>query len=77
MRQKRVYSLPWTPMNCSRRLEYPLELLIIAKAAHPDKFADINIGNFALEFYQKLYGVDIEAAKMLRSAQILDWTEQF
>lgn len=77
VRQKRVYSLPWTPMNCSRRLEYPLELLIIAKAAHPDKFTDINIGEFALEFYQKLYGVDIEAAKMLRSAQILDWTEQF
>ena len=77
VKNRRVYSLPWTPMNCSRRLEYPLELLIIAKAAHPDKFADINIGAFALEFYQKLYGVDMEVAKMLRSAQILDWTEQF
>ncbi|MBP3675669.1 MAG: iron ABC transporter substrate-binding protein, partial [Campylobacter sp.] len=72
-----VYSLPWTPMNCSRRLEYPLEILIIAKAAYPQLFKDINIGEFALEFYKKLYNVDDDGAKMLRKTQLIDWTQQF
>ena len=27
VREQRVYPLPWTPMNCARRLEYPLDLL--------------------------------------------------
>lgn len=64
-------------MNCSRRLEYPLEILIIAKAAYPQLFKDINIGEFALEFYKKLYNVDDDGAKMLRKTQLIDWTQQF
>ena len=77
IKEQRVYSLPWTPMNCSRRLEYPLEILIIAKAAYPQLFKDINIGEFALEFYKKLYNVDDDGAKMLRKTQLIDWTQQF
>ncbi|MCR8679082.1 MULTISPECIES: ABC transporter substrate-binding protein [Campylobacter] len=77
LKEKRVYSLPWTPMNCSRRLEYPLELLIIAKAAHQQEFKDINIAEFAIEFYKKLYNIDDEKAKMLRKTQLLDWTQKF
>lgn len=77
IKEQRVYSLPWTPMNCSRRLEYPLEILIIAKAAYPQLFKDINIGEFALEFYKKLYNVDDDRAKMLRKTQLIDWTQQF
>lgn len=77
LKEKRVYSLPWSPMNCSRRLEYPLELLIIAKAAHPKEFEDINIAEFALDFYKNLYSVDEDGAKMLRKAQLIDWTSEF
>ena len=75
VKEKKVYPLPWSPMNCARRLEYPLELLIIAKATYPKLFADINIAEFSLEFYKKIYHVDDKTAKALRSEQILDWLE--
>jgi iron complex transport system substrate-binding protein len=70
---KRVYAMPWTPMNCARRVEYPIDMLIIAKAAYPERFRDIKVYDFALEFYQKVYGVDLEKAQGLRSTQLLDW----
>ena len=73
VKSKRVYSMPWTPMNCARRLEYPLDMLIIAKAAYPDRFKDINIHAFALDLYTKLYGVDEKTARGLASTQLLDW----
>ena len=60
-------------MNASRRIEYPLDMLIIAKAAYPDRFADINVYDFALKFYQEVYGVDEVTAAGLRSTQLLDW----
>lgn len=73
VREKRVYAMPWSPMNCSRRVEYPLDMLIIAKAAYPDRFADISVYDFACRFYQDVYGVDEETARKLRSHQLLDW----
>ena len=73
VKNKRVYAMPWSPMNCARRVEYPIDMLIIAKAAHPDLFADINVYDFALRFYQDVYGVDAETAAGLRSTQLLDW----
>lgn len=69
----RVYALPWSPMNASRRVEYPLDMLIIAKAAYPERFADISVYDFALRFYQDIYGVSEETARGLRSTQRLDW----
>jgi iron complex transport system substrate-binding protein len=74
VKDKRVYAMPWTPMNCARRVEYPIDLLIIAKAAYPDKFQDIKINQFALDFYKKVYGVNDTVARELRSNQWLDWT---
>lgn len=74
VQNKRVYALPWTPMNCSRRVEYPLDILIIAKAAYPELFKDIKVHQFALDFYKKVYNVDDKTAKALRSEQLLDWT---
>ena len=73
VKSRRVYALPWSPMNASRRIEYPLDMLIIAKAAYPDRFADINVYDFALKFYQEVYGVDEVTAAGLRSTQLLDW----
>ena len=73
VREKRVYAMPWSPMNCSRRVEYPLDMLIVAKAAYPDRFADINVYAFACKFYQDVYGVDEKTAQQLRSHQLLDW----
>ena len=73
VKNKRVYAMPWSPMNCSRRMEYPIDMLIIAKAAYPEKFKDINVYQWVLDFYQRVYHVDLETAKKLRSHQLLDW----
>lgn len=69
--------MPWSPMNCARRLEYPLDLLIIAKAANMDSFKDIKVHELVLDLYKNLYHVDENKAKELRSEQILDWTLEY
>jgi iron complex transport system substrate-binding protein len=76
VRQKRVYALPWTPCNCARRAEYPIELLIMAKAAYPGLFADIRVHAWALDFYQQVYRTDEETARRIRRAQWLDWMQK-
>ncbi len=73
VREKRVYALPWTPENCARRLEYPIDLFIMAKGAYPDRFRDVAVARWALEFYQRIYGIDEVQAAALRRAQWLDW----
>jgi iron complex transport system substrate-binding protein len=74
VREKRVYALPWTPMNCARRLEYPLDLLVMAKGAFPARFRDVAVHERALAFYRRTYRVDDRQALELRRAQWLDWT---
>ena len=74
IKNKRVYAMPWSPMNCARRVEYPIDILIIAKAAYPQLFSDIKVHKFVLDFYKDVYGVSEDQAKALRSEQILDWT---
>ncbi|AKB83955.1 ABC transporter, solute-binding protein [Methanosarcina barkeri 3] len=74
VKNKRIYSMPYTPRNCDRRLEYPLDLLIVAKGCYPDRFQDIKVSDFALKLYQDIYGVDLATAEKIRSAQYLDWT---
>ena len=76
VKHRKVYALPWSPMNASRRVEYPLDMLIIAKAAYPERFADISVYDFALRFYQDVYGVDEKTARGLRSTQLLDWMDE-
>ncbi len=76
IQNKKIYAMPWTPMNCARRLEYPLDMLIIAKSAYPDRFADINVYEFAKNFYKDVYGVDDLIAEKLRSHQLLDWMKE-
>lgn len=75
IKEHHVYSLPWTPCNCdASRLECPIDLMIIAKAAYPDRFEDIKVNEWVLDYYQDLYGVDEETAKNMRSVHWLDWT---
>ncbi|MDR1395304.1 MAG: ABC transporter substrate-binding protein [Deltaproteobacteria bacterium] len=73
VRNRRVYAMPWRATFCGPRLQYILDLMVMAKAAYPDKFQDLNIYSFALDFYQKIYRTDRETAEKLRSAQLLDW----
>lgn len=77
VKEKQVFAMPWSPMNCARRVEYPIDMLIIAKAAYPKIFSDIKVHEFVLKFYKDVYGVDDETAKKLRSEQILDWMIEY
>lgn len=72
VKNRRVYALPWT-CRSTKRLEYPIHVMVIAKAAYPELFADINLGEWLLDFYKNVYGVDYETAKALRSVQWMDW----
>jgi len=76
VREKRVYALPWSPMNCARRLEYPLDLLIMAKGAYPGRFRDLAVHQWALAFYRRTYLIDEQRALALRRGQWLDWTAE-
>ena len=76
VREKRVYALPWSPMNCARRLEYPLDLLIMAKGAYPGRFRDLAVHQWALAFYRRTYLIDEQQALALRRGQWLDWTAE-
>jgi len=73
VRQARVMALPWTPWNCEKRLEYPIDAMVIAKAAYPEIFGDIDLADWLLDFYQGVYGVDKNTARKIRAAQWMDW----
>jgi iron complex transport system substrate-binding protein len=70
---RRVTALPWTPCNCQKRVEYPIEVMVVAKAAYPERFADIDLNIWLLDFYQQVYGVDRKTAEELRAVQWMDW----
>ncbi len=74
VRNRAVSALPWTPCNCEKRLEYPIDIMVMAKAAYPERFQDIDLSEWLLTFYQNLYGVDQNTAKELRACQWMDWT---
>ena len=69
----RVMSLPWTPCNCAKRLEYPIDVMVIAKAAYPELFEDLALDDWVLEYYMNVYAVDQATAEKLRTAQWRDW----
>jgi len=47
--------------------------MVIAKAAYPERFEDVDLGEWLLDFYMNVYNVDRETAVELRSAQWMDW----
>ncbi len=76
VKNKRVMALPWSPCNCDKRLEYPIDVMVMAKAAYPERFSDIELGDWLLDFYENVYGVNSTTAEGLRSAQWMDWTAE-
>ena len=57
-------------------LEFPIEILIEAKAAYPDRFKDVNVGDLLSEHYKALYGLNDEQVKELKEAMGLDWMDK-
>ena len=72
LQQRRVAALPWTPCNCDKRLEYPLDALVMAKLAYPDRFRDVDVATHAEAFFSRVYGVDAIVARSLRRALWID-----
>lgn len=76
VKDRAVTVLPWTPCNCEKRLEYPIDIMVMAKAAYPERFRDIRLDEWLLGFYQNIYRVDPETAGQLLSRQWMDWTRE-
>ena len=69
-----VAALPFTPCNNEKRLEFPIDVMVMAKTAYPVRFKDIDLASWVLDFYKRLYSVDTATAKGLRACQWMDWT---
>ena len=76
VKNRAVTALPWTPCNCEKRLEYPIDVMVMAKAAYPEKFKDINLCSWLKHFYTTVYGVDQATAQKLVSCQWMEWACQ-
>ncbi|MDD1762675.1 MAG: ABC transporter substrate-binding protein [Methanothrix sp.] len=57
-------------------LEFPIEMLIEAKAVYPDRFKDINVGEQLTKHCKALYGLDDEQIKELKKVLFLDWMDK-
>ncbi len=73
IQQRRIASLPWSPCNCDKRLEYPIDVMVMAKAIYPERFADINLERWLIDFFKNVYDVDEDTADGLLSALWMDW----
>jgi iron complex transport system substrate-binding protein len=72
LRHRRVAALPWTPCNCDKRLEYPLDALVMAKLAYPERFRDVEVATRAEAFLSGVYRVDAAIARRIRRALWID-----
>lgn len=76
VKNRMVTALPWTPCNCEKRLEYPIDIMVMAKAAYPELFSDIKLGTWLTGFYQNVYKVNEKTADELVSRQWMDWARK-
>ncbi|WP_321492082.1 ABC transporter substrate-binding protein [uncultured Desulfobacter sp.] len=68
-----ITALPWTPCNCEKRLEYPIDVMVMARAAYPQRFTDIDFCDWLHQFYMTVYGVSRDTASRLVSCQWMGW----
>ncbi|MBU0969999.1 MAG: ABC transporter substrate-binding protein, partial [Proteobacteria bacterium] len=73
VQNRAVSTLPWTPCNCEKRLEYPIDVMVMAKAAYPERFKDIRLCHWLTQFYMNVYQIDRPTAQKLISCQWMDW----
>jgi len=70
----RVYSLPANGYM-EERLEFPISLMVEAKAVYPDRFEDIDLEKWIRDYFKELYGVDDEKANELMNSLLLRYLE--
>lgn len=74
LKEGKVYSLSATPCK-SERLEFPINLMIEAKAIYPERFEDIDLEVWIRDYFMGLYGVDEENAEELMDSLLLRYLE--
>ena len=70
----KVYSLAATPCK-SERLEFPVNVMIAAKAIYPERFEDIDLETWIREYIVELYGTDEETTNDIMNAFMLEYLE--
>ncbi len=76
VKNQHVVSLPYEPRNAARRIEFPIDLMVIAKATYPELFEDVDLRDWTLSFYQDVFGVDYDQAKELWKAELMEWSQE-
>jgi iron complex transport system substrate-binding protein len=66
-------ALPWSPCNCEQRLEHPINVMVMAKAAYPHLFADIKLESWMIRFFRDVYRVDERTAGRLIDVLWMGW----
>jgi iron complex transport system substrate-binding protein len=74
LKEGKVYSLSATPCK-SERLEFPINLMIEAKAIYPERFEDIDLDEWIRDYFMGLYNVDEEKADELMDSLLLRYLE--
>jgi iron complex transport system substrate-binding protein len=73
IRERRISALPWSPCNCDQRLEYPVHVMVMAQAAYPQLFSDIDLEDWMVRFFRNVYRVDDRTANGLIDALWMNW----
>lgn len=74
LKEGEIYSLAATPCK-SERLEFPINLMIMAKAVYPDRFADVDLELWIREYIVELYGTDENTTDRVVDALMLEYLE--
>ena len=74
IKERRVCGLPF--IGCrTERLSFPITLMIEAKAVYPERFEDVNVGEWVDEFNRELYDVDGDTIKEIKTGLCLEWLD--
>lgn len=74
LREGEVYSLAATPCK-SERLEFPINLMIEAKAVYPERFSDVELETWTRDYFVELYGSNETTTDELMDALMLEYLE--
>lgn len=74
VKNRRVFAMPYIPYNTAKALEFPIEVMVTAKAAHPELIDDAELRGWVIDFYKNVYGASDEDAEGCRSSQFMDWS---
>ncbi|WP_440954515.1 ABC transporter substrate-binding protein [Methanosarcina sp. Mfa9] len=73
IKNKQVTSVGLFPWWGDFGLEFPTAILIEAKSAYPEEFADIEINEWLTEYHKNLYGLNDTQCRELAAQQYLEW----